>query len=90
MVSGAMVQKVGCSSHPCNRCAAYNSSQSGIGRSTMGHDRSDWVRGTLSRRREGHRHTPGVGVDVLGVSSAQSTGAGKPEQHGSPRPRRTW
>ena len=52
----------------------------------MGHDRSDWVRGTLSRRRawqvgaerrEGHRRTHGVGVDVLGVSSAQSTGGGK-------------
>jgi hypothetical protein len=55
----------------------------------MGHDRSDWLRGILSRRCEGHRRTNGVGVDVLGVLSAQSKGARKPEQHGSPRPRRT-
>jgi hypothetical protein len=45
--------------------------------------------GTLSRRRKGHRSTHGGGGDVLGVASAQSTGAGKPAQHGAPRPRRT-
>jgi hypothetical protein len=51
VVDGSMVQKVGCSSHPLGHFAAYHSSQSGIGRSMMGNDRSDWVRGTLSRRR---------------------------------------
>jgi hypothetical protein len=89
LVSGFMVPKVGCSSHAFGHVAADHASPSSTGRSTRGHDRSDGVRGILSRRCEGHRRTNGVGGDVLGVFSAQSKGARKPEQHGSPRPRRT-
>src|SRR5712691_6775434 len=51
LVYGALVQKVRCSSPPFGRFAAYHASHSGIGRSTMGNDRSDEVRETLSPRR---------------------------------------